>query len=78
MIDSATVLIQKGKTHHIAAQVIEPTGQPATVELIVDGKLALRYKDPKPVTEADTPGLIAWSEGEFSNVRVYQGTMVRK
>jgi hypothetical protein len=73
VIDSSTVLIQKGKTHHIVAQVIL-----SNVELIVDGKLALRFKDPKPVTDADTPGLIAWSEGEFSNVKVYQGKVVKR
>jgi hypothetical protein len=70
---ASTVLITKGKMHHIVAQVIAPPGQPATVELLVDGKLAIRYKDPQPVTDADTPGLIAWSEGEFDNVRVFQG-----
>lgn len=76
--DSATVLIQKDKTHHVAAQVIALPGQPAWVELLVDGKPAIRYRDPQPVTDANTPGLIAWSEGEFDNVKVYQGTAVKR
>ncbi|NCO40959.1 MAG: hypothetical protein COZ06_27590 [Armatimonadetes bacterium CG_4_10_14_3_um_filter_66_18] len=57
-----------GEWRHVIAQVFA-----AKVQLIVDGKLALEYVDPKPVTNADMPGLIAWSEGEFDNVRIYAG-----
>jgi hypothetical protein len=78
VLDSSTVLITKGKVHHVVAQVIEPAGEPAIVELLVDGRLAIRYKDLNPVTDADTPGLIAWSQGEFANVKVYQGAMPKK
>ncbi len=71
--ESSSVLAQKGKWHHVAAQVVALPEGAAAVELIVDGRLALRYKDPKGVTDAETPGLIAWSEGEFARVKVYQG-----
>lgn len=58
-----------GKWHHVIGQVFD-----GKVQLIVDGKPALEYVDPHPVTTADMPGLIAWSEGEFDNVRIYHGT----
>jgi len=62
------VVATPGKWHHVLAQVFG-----GKVQLLVDGKLALEYVDPKPVTVADMPGLLAWSEGEFDNVRIYAG-----
>ncbi len=57
-----------GKWSHVIAQVLRDR-----VQLIVDGRLALEYRDPHPARAADTAGLIAWSEAEFDNVVIYHG-----
>jgi hypothetical protein len=57
-----------GAWHHVIAQIIG-----GTVQLIVDGHPALEYTDPRPLAGKRLPGLIAWGEGEFDNVRVYGG-----
>lgn len=57
-----------GKWHHVVGQLIG-----GKVQLFVDGALALEYEDPHPLPTANVAGLLAWSEGEFDNVRVYTG-----
>ncbi|MFQ6096228.1 MAG: LamG domain-containing protein, partial [Armatimonadota bacterium] len=57
-----------GRWHHVIAQAFD-----GKVQLIVDGRLVLEYADPDPLTTAYMPGIIAWSEGEFDNVRIYTG-----
>ena len=61
-------LAKPGQWHHVIAHVIG-----GKVQLIVDGEPALEYADPTPVAAANMPGLIAWSEGQFDNVRIYTG-----
>lgn len=66
------VLVQEGAVaaantwYHIIAQIIG-----GKIQLIVDGKLVMEYRDPKPLEGARLPGLIAWGEGDFDNVRIY-------
>jgi hypothetical protein len=62
-------LATPGKWHHVIAQVFGNR-----VQLIVDGKIALDYTDPRPVHQADTIGLIGWGEAEFDNIRVFRET----
>ena len=61
-------LIKRGRKHHVIMQIFKNV-----VQLVVDGRLALQYRDPKPVRDADTVGLCAWSQGRFDNVRIYRG-----
>ncbi len=61
-------LATPGKWHHIIGQVLD-----GKVQLVVEGELALEYTDRHPVTAANMAGLIAWSKGEFDNVRIYTG-----
>ncbi len=58
-----------GKWHHVIAQIL-PDGR---VQLAVDGKLVLDYKDPQPIRTAETAGILAWGSGEFDWVKVYTG-----
>lgn len=53
---------------HVIAQIIG-----GRIQLIVDGEPAIEYTDPRPLAGKRLPGLIAWGEGEFDNVRVYGG-----
>ena len=57
-----------GKTHHVIAQVL-----PGRVQLIVDGKLSLDYRDPQPPTAPDTLTLYPWGDAQYGNVKVYTG-----
>ena len=59
---------EPGRWYHVIAQVLADRAQ-----LIVDGTLVLEHVDSTPVQGADTAGIIAWSEAEFDNVRVYTG-----
>jgi len=61
-------LATPGRWHHVIGQVL-----PDRVQLVVDGKLALEYKDTKPVKSANMAGIIAWSDAEFDNLRIYRG-----
>ena len=65
---SGRPLAVPGRWHHVIAQVL-----PGRVQLVVDGQVALEYKDPAPVTDADMAGIIAWSEAEFDNLRIFHG-----
>jgi len=38
---------------------------------LVDGDLAMEYLEEHPPAGKRSPGIIAWSEGEFDNVRIY-------
>jgi len=58
-----------GQQHNIIAQVL-PDGR---VQLAVDGKLVLDYRDPQPIRTAETAGILAWGPGEFDWVKVYTG-----
>ncbi|MBT7165147.1 MAG: hypothetical protein HN904_20375, partial [Victivallales bacterium] len=53
--------------HHVIAQVL-PDGR---IQLLVDGKMALEYRDPKPIRAAETAGILAWGAGEFDWIRIY-------
>lgn len=59
-------LATPGQWHHVIGQVIGER-----VQLIVDGELAMEYVDEKPLEGKRLPGIIAWSEGEFDNVRIF-------
>jgi hypothetical protein len=54
------------KWHHVIAQVL-----PRRVMLIVDGAVALDYRDLEVLKDPDTAGLCAWSGGRFDNVKIY-------
>jgi hypothetical protein len=55
-----------GKTHHVIAQVL-----PGRVQLIVDGKISLDYRDPKPPTDPETLTFYPWGDAQYGNVKVY-------
>ena len=59
-------LIAPRKWQHVVAQVL-----PRGVMLIVDGTVAINYRDRDVLKDPDTAGLCAWSGGRFDNVRIY-------
>jgi hypothetical protein len=56
-----------GQWHQVIAQVL-PDGR---VQVLVDGKMAMDYRDPKPIRNTDTAGILAWGAGEFDWIKVY-------
>jgi hypothetical protein len=60
-------LATPGKWHHVIAQVL-PDGR---VQLFVDNRIALEWKDPHPVRTADTAGIVAWDRADFDNLVIY-------
>ncbi|MCD6361326.1 MAG: hypothetical protein J7M38_10730, partial [Armatimonadetes bacterium] len=59
-------LAEPNTWYHVIAQIFG-----GKIQLIVDGQLALECTDPHPLKGRRLPGLIAWGEGEFDNVRIY-------
>jgi len=59
-------LATPGRWHHVIGQVL-----PDRLQLIVDGEPAMEYEEPEPLEGRRLPGIIAWSEGEFDNLRIY-------
>ena len=56
-----------GQWHHVIAQILGD----GRVQLVVDGKTALEYRDPKPLGRTETAGILAWGIGEFDWLKVY-------
>lgn len=52
--------------YHLIAQVL-----PDRVQLLIDGEPAMEYAEAHPLEGARLPGVLAWGEGEFDNVRIY-------
>jgi hypothetical protein len=62
-------LVQRGKWHHVIAQILAS----GRVQLIVDDQMSLDFAGPAP-GEPKYPGLWSWqSDGVFSKVRIYTG-----
>ncbi len=59
-------LARPGTWHHVVTQVLEDR-----VQMVVDGVLVFDWRDPQPVGNADTAGIIAWGPGEFDNLKVF-------
>lgn len=59
---------QKNRWYHVVAQILG-----GRVQLLADGELLMDWPDPKPVTDADMAGVIAWADGEFDNLRIHTG-----
>jgi hypothetical protein len=56
-----------GQWHHVIAQILTD----GRVQLLVDGKMALEYRDPKPLRKLETAGILAWGAGQFDWLKVY-------
>ncbi len=60
-------LAERGKWVHIIVQILVD----GRIQLLVNGKTALEWRDPTPVDTADTAGILAWSEADFDNLVIY-------
>ncbi|NOY81731.1 MAG: hypothetical protein GXP31_12110 [Kiritimatiellaeota bacterium] len=60
-------LAKPGKWAHVIVHILDD----GRIQLLVNGKPALEWRDPNPVLTGDTAGVLAWSEADFDNLVVF-------